>query len=175
MWDQGSTRAGRPADKQEVIGRKLVLTLGVVACLTSCDVVLASKEAATDIPASEQAADREAQVRLQNVLITAQTLFTLNQSFDGATPAALAATDPSVCYVSSLTASVTAGASCEGGQGATSVSVLGQGTTFSAAAMSTSGNCFWVRDQNGATTYGSGQPCTAQAAMGAASTSFPAP
>jgi hypothetical protein len=52
--------------------------------------------------------------------------------------------------------------------------VFAQGQVFAAAARSAGGACFWIKDAAGSgTSYGTGDPCTGTAALGAAAPSFP--
>ena len=58
-------------------------------------------------------------------------------------------------------------------KGSKTISYAVDATRFGAAVRSESGTCWWARiDANGVTTYGSGSPCTGNAAMAASSASW---
>jgi hypothetical protein len=152
----------------------LAVALAVLALLASaCDLAAAGRQANTDVGAAQQAEDLEAQVDLRNSLSTARVYYSEAATYTGIAPASLAAIEPGSCYVSSLSPSSASGHSCEAGQGAPSLSVLGEGSAFAAAAMAPSGTCYWIRDVIGqGTFYGSGPVCTGTAALAASGASF---
>jgi type IV pilus assembly protein PilA len=114
----------------------------------------------TFLGARTRSQDGVAKSSLRNALTAANVIFTDNQSFAGATPSAMAATEGSLTYVAAGTASTSA----------KQISVLAQPTRWSAAAMSASGRCFYISTTSaGAVTYGSAtNNCTGNAAPGRA-------
>jgi type IV pilus assembly protein PilA len=121
--------------------------------------------------ARERAEDRAAQSSLRNALTAAKTAYTDDQSYGVATSADLGAIEPSLTYVAGGTAST----------GFKEVSVATANVTgtdqqiWSAAALSKSGKCWWIKDvakTSGATVagtfYGTGATCTGAAANAAA-------
>jgi hypothetical protein len=123
----------------------------------------------------ERAQDRNAQADLRNALIAAIVSYTDSSTYAGALASKLGAIEPGLCYVRATTASVFKGASCVSGHGRASTSVSASDQTWSAARLSASGTCFWIKDIAGVgTTYGSGLPCTGTAAVAAVTeTRFP--
>ncbi|MFN2544983.1 MAG: hypothetical protein ABR600_10525 [Actinomycetota bacterium] len=150
-------------------GALVVLTLGASAC----DLAPAARQANTDVQAAQKAEDLQVQVDLRNALNTARTFYSEAATYTGIAPASLATIEPAACYVSSLASSSPTGHGCEAGQGSPSLSVLGEGSAFAAAAMGPTGTCYWIRDVIGqGTFYGSGSPCTGTAALAASGPSF---
>jgi type IV pilus assembly protein PilA len=136
----------------------------------------------TFLGARTRAQNRAAQSDLRNALVAAKTMYTTGSTYAAADETAgtgLASVEPSLCYVAHDTQSVSSGATCVSGAGAASVSVLpNAGTSWSAARMSASGTCYYIKDVSAAgTKYGSdpsGAACTADdASTGATATSFP--
>jgi len=128
----------------------------------------------TFLGARQRAQNRAAQSGLRNALVAAKTSFTDVDSYVNATSANLGAIEPSLTYSGALVAST----------GPTVVSVApfttnGTGTndSWSAAALSDSGTCYWIKDvatsPGAGTFYGSGAACTATAAQGANLPKFP--
>jgi type IV pilus assembly protein PilA len=120
----------------------------------------------TFLGARQRAQNRAAQSSLRNALTAAKTIYTDSQSYTSATPAAMEAVEPSLTYVATGVPSTA--------QNTVSVNDSAA-TTFSAAAMSASGTCYWIKDAaSGATagtTYGStttAANCTGTDAAGAA-------
>jgi type IV pilus assembly protein PilA len=130
----------------------------------------------TFLGARSRAQNKAAQSDLRNALVAAKTIYTDNSNYAAATTTALAAVEPSLCYVSAATTSVATGAAgCQGAaNGGASVSVDPvSATEWAAARMSASGTCYWINDTSTAgTTYGSGA-CTGTAAAAATGTVFP--
>ena len=94
--------------------------------------------------------------------------YTDSSTYAGALASKLGPTEPGLCYVGATTASVFKGASCVSGHGRASTSIGASDQTWSAARLSASGTCFWIKDTAGVgTTYGSGLPCTGTAAVAA--------
>lgn len=117
-----------------------------------------------------RAQDRAAQSDLRNALVAAKTLYTDNSSYWSATPAGLSTIEPSLCYVDQATSSSPGDPGC---YGLTAISVYTSGDAWAAASMSDSGTCFWIADDlNFGTTYGTGFPCTGEAATGAAQSTW---
>jgi type IV pilus assembly protein PilA len=118
-----------------------------------------------------RAQDRAAQSDLRNTLTNAKAFFADTEDYSTVTAAALTAQEPSLTFVDAATASAS------GNNYAVSVNV-GQtniaNDTFSAARLSASNMCFWIKDIGttnpsvGGTFYGSGGTCTGTAAMAAA-------
>jgi hypothetical protein len=100
-----------------------------------------------------RAQDVAAQAALGRAVVVVRTLYAEQGSFE---PAALADLDPSIGF--------TPGAST----GPASIAYGSDGDAFGVAIRSASGTCWWTKgDSSGTTTYGSGEPCTGQAALGA--------
>lgn len=165
--------AKRPAKLGTVQGRRvtaafdariLLLSVGLILTAIVVFVVLrATGEAGSQVAgarsetmlAIDRASDAAAQGTLASAAVVAQTAWAEQGTFPS-DPAALAAFDPSVRF--------TGGAST----GPTSIAMSAEDAAFAAAVRSDSGTCWWVRlDAAGATTYGSGDTCTGQAAMSA--------
>ena len=105
----------------------------------------------TFLGARQRAQNRAAQSSLRNALTAAKTIYTDAQSYTGATAAAMEVVEPSLNYVAN---NVDSGNQNE-------VSVRGTATTFSGAALSASGTCYWIKeDVSTGTTYGSGTAAT---------------
>jgi type IV pilus assembly protein PilA len=107
----------------------------------------------TFLGARERAQNRAAQSGLRNALVAAKTAFTDTDDYSAATDADLPAIEPSLTYVDGATTDST-------GPKEISVSVSGTGSdTWSAAALSDSGVCFYIKDvanlPSAGTTYGS--------------------
>jgi hypothetical protein len=134
-----------------------------------------SPSAPAHLTAAQIAQDRQAQSDLRNALIAAKVAYTDSGSYTKADAGGLGTIEPSLCYVGAATASVPHGAECVSGKAEASVSVQASNQTWSAARLSASGSCFWIRDDvTVGTRYGSGTECTgAAAAVGATSTFFP--
>jgi hypothetical protein len=121
--------------------------------------------------------DAKAQADLRNATVAAKTMYTDGSTYKRADASAtgLVTVEPALCYVDGATASFPVNAVCESGSGSASVSVYASRNVWAAAAMSTSGVCWWIRDEAAVgTTYGQGATCTGNAAAeGATSPSFP--
>ena len=117
----------------------------------------------TFLGARKRAQDRAAQSSLRNAVTAAKTIYTDTSSYSGATAAALPAVEPSLTYSDNVAST-----------GAKNVSVLASDTVWSAAALSKSGKCFWIKeDTNAGTKFGTGATCTGTAAAAAAADEFP--
>jgi type IV pilus assembly protein PilA len=91
----------------------------------------------TFLGARERAQDRAAQSSLRNGLTAAKTIFTDNEDYTDATPAALSAVEPSLTFVADNVAST----------GPNEVSVDNSSSTVVImAGESKSGECFWISD-----------------------------
>jgi type IV pilus assembly protein PilA len=98
----------------------------------------------TFLGARQRAQNRAAQSSLRNGLTAAKTIFTDRENYTDATTAALLAVEPSLTF--------TAGAS----SGQNDVSVATTATSFTAAALSRSGTCYFIQDTvTGGTQYAS--------------------
>jgi type IV pilus assembly protein PilA len=110
----------------------------------------------TFLGARDRANDRAAQSSLRNALAAAKTIFTDDDSYVGVSTTELEATEPSLTYVGSATDSTDANT--------VSVDVYQNVTandSFSAAALSASGTCFWINDESpSGTFYGTGTAAT---------------
>lgn len=116
----------------------------------------AAERTRTTISATRTTADQEAQSSLRNALVAARVLATDGGgTYDIVSPVALASVEPDLSYVS------------EPANGPGVVSVAVSGTEFGAAALSSTGTCFWIHDGLGGTFYGDGDPCTGVAALAA--------
>lgn len=103
--------------------------------------------------------DAATQASLRGAMSAATTIFLDNSTYEGLTPADLAAVEPSLTY--------TDGPSMD----PTTISVASTPTTVGLAAMSPSGTCFTIADDAvEGVTYGSGAECTGVAALGTAAT-----
>ena len=113
----------------------------------------------TFLGARERAQNRAAQSSLRNALVAAKTAYTDVSDYSTATDLLLPAIEPSLQYVDGGTAS----------SEPTEVSVLAAAQVWSAAALSESGECFWITDDatGPGTEYGIGGACTGTAAAGA--------
>jgi type IV pilus assembly protein PilA len=103
----------------------------------------------TFLGAREGAQDRGAQSNLRNALTGAKVLFADDGTYVGATDVGLAAVEPSLTF--------TASTDVVAAFGSVSVEVSTTSTandTFTAAAMSESGDCFYIRDAGSGTTFG---------------------
>ena len=114
----------------------------------------------TFLGARSRAQDRAAQSGLRNALTNAKAIYTDNSDYSGVTEAAMDAAEPSLDFLTNAGDDST---------GPKVISFSASGQTFSAAALSDSGKCFWIKDTSGSTTYGTGATCDGTAALGAAS------
>jgi type IV pilus assembly protein PilA len=133
----------------------------------------------TFLGARNRAQNRAAQTSLRNALVAAKTSYTDNGSYVAATSLAtgLPSIEGSLSYNGATIAST--------GPNVVSVGPYTVGTpqdAWAAAVMSGSGTCFWLDDVTSSTGsgagapgthFGTGTPCTATAAQGAALASFP--
>jgi type IV pilus assembly protein PilA len=122
----------------------------------------------TFLGARERAQNRAAQSSLRNALVAAKTAYTDTGDYSVATDADLGAIEPSLQYQAAGVAST--------GPTEVSVAVTGSDQVWSAAALSDSGDCFWIMDDASAsgtgTKYDTGAACTGTAAAAAAGTSW---
>jgi type IV pilus assembly protein PilA len=116
----------------------------------------------TFLGARQRAQNRAAQSSLRNALTAAKTIYTDSQTYASATVGAMTTVEPSLDFADSTTPSTN--------QNTVSVASSAAGV-FSAAAMSQSGTCYWIKDNLGVgTTYGStttAADCTGADADGA--------
>jgi len=111
----------------------------------------------TFLGARERANDKAAQSSLRNALVTAKTIYTDTQSYNGATPGGMQTEEPSLQWVDAATDST----------GPNEVSVSGSGNDFYAAARSKSGKMWAVWDNaNSGTQYAMGDLVAAGLASG---------
>jgi type IV pilus assembly protein PilA len=110
----------------------------------------------TFLGARTRAQDRAAQSSLRNTLAAAKTIYTDSETYASATTTALISAEPSLTFQTAASAS----------QNEVSVNSPAAGT-FIAAAMSASGQCFWIRDRiTTGTDYGTGGGCAAATTTG---------
>ena len=120
----------------------------------------------TFLGARSRAQNRAAQSSLRNALVSAKTIFTDANNYQNATTTSLAATEPSLSFITTDST------------GPTVVSIsTPSATQFAAASLAASGTCFYIYDQaNGpGTRYGSTTvttDCAGSDATAAASTSW---
>jgi len=141
----------------------VVVALGAFYFLVLADkggkAVAAQNQQALDT--AGQANDLDAETSLRQVAPVVAAAEVEAGSFSALTPQELENYEPSLTW--------TGGAST----GPEIVSVASTDTAFAAAALSDSGTCLWLKQNaSGATTYGSGQPCTGKAAMAASAASW---
>jgi type IV pilus assembly protein PilA len=127
--------------------------------------------------ARSRAQDRAAQSSLRNALTAAKTAYTDQSSYAKATDADLPAIEPSLTYEAAGTASSSATVpSFKDVSVAVTSVVAGDNQIWSAAALSKSGTCFWIKDiatgAGAGTFYGTGATCTGTAAAAAAGASW---
>jgi hypothetical protein len=112
------------------------------------------------------AEDSAAQKTLEDVVAAARTIRGQTGSYAAVTSFELATLLPANSYRPPTEAS----------EGATDVSISVTPTIFSAAVMSETGVCFWIRDFEGTrSTFDSGEPCTGAAAASAVLPAWPIP
>ena len=105
----------------------------------------------------DRAHDAAAQSSLAQAMAIARALHAERGSF-ATDPANLSTFDPSVRFAPGRST------------GPTSIGFMATDAAFGAAVLSESGTCWWARtDATGVVTYGSGTPCTGDAALGGAS------
>ena len=134
----------------------------------------------TFLGARTRAQNRAAQSDLRNALVAAKTMYTDSSTYAAADDAAtgLITVEPSLCYYAAGTASVatgaTAGVGCTASGGASTSVATNTNVSWSAARMSASTTCYWIKDTSASgTTYGTGATCTGTAAAAAALPAFP--
>jgi type IV pilus assembly protein PilA len=115
----------------------------------------------TFLGARKRANDRAAQSSLRNSLTAAKTIYTDSQNYTLATPSELNNQEPNISHVAAGTAST----------GFKEVSVATTTDSFSAAAKSAGGNCFYIKEDATGTKYGasSSDACTGTQASTSAS------
>jgi hypothetical protein len=114
-------------------------------------------------PAGDTAADRQVEANLRQARSAAAAAFVESSSWTGAGADQLQVLDPSVTFVDGASPST----------GPTVISVEATASAWSAAALSPNGTCFFIRVAGAlGTRYGTGSPCTGEAATGASSTSW---
>jgi hypothetical protein len=105
----------------------------------------------------DHAQDVEAQSTARNALAAAKTIFLDDSAYTGVNPASLAGVEPALQYTDGPSPAVG------------TVSVASTAEAVGLAVHSSSGTCFYVRDDIATgTTFGSGTVCTGQAALTAA-------
>jgi type IV pilus assembly protein PilA len=129
----------------------------------------------TFLGARTRAQDRAAQSSLRNALTAAKTAYTDTSDYStAATSAQLTAIEPSLTYEAAGTASGATAGTVSFKDVSVAVSLDTQ--TWSAAVLSKSGTCFWIKDiatgAGAGTFYGTGGTCTGTAAVAAANGSW---
>jgi hypothetical protein len=158
---------GKPVRGSVLDGRTLMILGGIV--LVAAVVVVSflqfvsrsghevADAQATVVGQIDRAQDVQAETTARTAESAAAVAYSESGSFADAGPGQLSAFDPSVSY--------TEGPST----GPTVVSVAATASAWSAAVLSPSGTCFWIKlDQTMAAHYGTGTTCTGAAAMAAA-------
>jgi hypothetical protein len=153
-------------------GRKAVsLVLGLTLVVAAGAAVFALTKASGDAVVGnvkdtthqiDAAGDVQAQATLRTALSTATTASMDGGSFTSAGPEQLAALEPAFRYVDGSHPST----------GANVVSVMATDQAWGGAVLSSSGTCFFIRVVGTAQAFGSGDPCTGEAAMGATGAGF---
>ncbi len=128
-----------------VLGTLIVLGVGTVVWI-----VLVT-------PPPRNPSEVDARASLRNALSAALAIRDTRGSFAVATPDELGVVEPSLAYLPGDRESVSA----------VSVSVHAEDGLFAAAARSADGTCYWIRDDGVEQTFGSGTPCTGDAALAA--------
>jgi type IV pilus assembly protein PilA len=134
---------------------ELMVVVGIIAILLAIAIP-------TFLASRGKAQDRSAQSSLRNTLTAAKSLYTDSQDYSTVTQTAMQTAEPSLTYgASSSTAST----------GPTNVSLNGGSTgskIFYAAALSSSGVCYYIKDDiNAGTTYAKlSTPATTTATTG---------
>jgi hypothetical protein len=165
----------RSTPREETVSpkRSACLTILLVS-LAACSAGSPAQDSALKDMATAQ--DSSAQSDLTNALIAAKIIYSSNGSYARADSSAtgLVTAEPALCYVAADSPSKSVAPTCDSGRGDASVSVSASDGIWSAARMSVSGTCFWIKDDPpGGTKFGSGAPCTGVAAAGASSSVFP--
>jgi hypothetical protein len=147
----------------------VLVVAGIVAVLS---VMRAGGETVADAQRTavgqiDAANDVQAETTLRQAVVAARSLIAqaegdaTSPGFEAASPEALAAFEPSFAYTTQASTSPSV------------VSVAATPSSWSAAAASVSGTCLWIRlDADGATSYGSGSPCSGQAAASASAAAW---
>jgi hypothetical protein len=143
------------------------LIVGVLALGTVAFLLLAKRggeEVAdaqvTVVQAVDPAKDAQAQSDVRNAIVAAKTAYIDAGSYDGVTPQSVGTYEPALTF--------TSGAST--GPGVVSLAATGQ--DLGVAVLSESGTCFWYHGSLGGDGYGTGTPCTGQAALAATGASW---
>jgi hypothetical protein len=114
-------------------------------------------------PTGDSAADLQAEASLRQARSAAAAAFVESSSWSGAGPGQLQVLDPSVTFVDGESPST----------GPSVISVEATASGWSAAALSSDGTCFYIRVEGAlGTRYGTGSPCTGEAATSASSASW---
>jgi hypothetical protein len=151
-----------------IVGASILLTFGLAACAVNQGADSQGHKAASR---ASVVSDPDARTKetLRTVVAAARTVFAdSDSSYEGLTPKTLARIFGGVCYEDAYDQAGT----CE--QGSPIIQMTATPRYFAAAAISPSNECLWVKDDGLENTwYGSGWPCTGQAALDASSTDFP--
>jgi len=162
-------RLGGPRAKSSIPFKLVGVVAGVVVAAAAAFVVLSgADEAGKEIAGArsetlgqvDRAYDAAAQGTVGRAVVVAQSLYAEHGTFT-TDLATLSAFDPGLGFTSGPST------------GPETVSYAVSGMEFAAAVRSGSGACWWVKiDASGVTTYGSGAPCTGEAALAASSPSW---
>lgn len=163
----GGPRAAR--SKSSIPFKLVGVVAGLVVAAAAAFVVLSgADEAGKEIAEArsgtlgqvDRAYDAAAQGTVGRAVVVAQSLYAEHGTFT-TDLATLSAFDPGLGFTSGPST------------GPETVSYAVSGMEFAAAVRSGSGACWWVKiDASSATTYGSGAPCTGEAALSASSPSW---
>jgi hypothetical protein len=155
-------RRGRKA-VSVVIGLSVVAAAGAAVFTltkTSGDAVVGNvKDTTKQI---DVAGDVQAQANLRSALSAAMAASMDGGSFTSAGPEQLSALEPALRYVDGSHPSA----------GPNVVSVMASDQAWGGAVLSSSGTCFFIRVVGTAQAFGSGDPCTGEAAMAATGAGF---
>ena len=126
----------------------------------------------TFLGARTRAQNRAAQSDLRNTLVAAKTMYTDTSSYASANNVGLATVEPSLTYTNDTVVTSTQGVSV-----LLDTTLAADPTTWSAARMSASGTCYWIKDvaSGPGTRYGStptAGSCTGTDALGAGLTAW---
>jgi hypothetical protein len=162
----GNARQGRNLGRKPVsIALVMLLAVGIGAAVftmtkTGGDAVVGNVKDTTE--QVEAAGDAQAHASLRMAVSAATTAFVDAGSFAPAGSDGLASLEPAFRYV-------------DGSQPSTRpnvVSVEATDQAWGGAVLSSSGTCFFIRVVGSAQAFGSGEPCTGEAAMGATGAGF---
>jgi hypothetical protein len=164
---------GEPARRQRVgaavsAGHIAVTALAVAVVAVVVAFLWLAREGGEDaaqiqasaVTAADVASDRAAQSSVRNAAAAVRTAYAEAGSYAGLTPETIGRIEPSLSFTDGISATDT------------NISVAFLDQEAGVAAQSATGTCFWWHDAAGQQFFGSGTPCTGQAALGASSASW---